>query len=69
MDIDPDLAVLTGVEPANATLKELWLYQFAYSTMKFDLAKGLRLELRSSVLETEMLPLHHPNVFGRSAGS
>jgi len=29
---EQDLAVPTGVEPANAALKVLWLYQFAYGT-------------------------------------
>ena len=29
---EQDLAVPTGVEPANAALKVLWLYRFAYGT-------------------------------------
>jgi hypothetical protein len=28
----PKLAVPTGIEPASAGLKDLWLYQFAYGT-------------------------------------
>ena len=33
IEADP-LAVATGVEPANTQLKAVWLYHFAYATLK-----------------------------------
>lgn len=58
------MAVTTGVvreaspqeKPANIRLKVVWLYQFAYVTIKTQ-EQGF--EPRQSVLETEVLPLHH----------
>ena len=50
------ITVLTGIEPANSYVKGRWLYQFVYSTI----ARGLGFEPRTTVLETVMLPLHHP---------
>jgi hypothetical protein len=34
IEADPLLAVATGVEPTLARLKVVWLYSFAYATMR-----------------------------------
>jgi hypothetical protein len=74
--------VLTGIEPANSGLKDLWLYQFAYSTVNAmqvekafeymcfpdqDMTTHRRgFEPRTTILEIVMLPLHHLYMVGRS---
>lgn len=54
---EQDLAVPTGVEPANIDLKDRRLYQFAYGTNCRTHRLGF--EPRTTDLETVMLPLHH----------
>ncbi len=67
LDTSPyNVAVPTGFEPANADLKDRGLYQFAYGTR---LARGLRFELRSTVLETVMLAITlSPHLLVAAAG-